>query len=80
MLGVTYDLSGTPLPRAPEWTANADAQYSFAMRNNLEGFVRGEFSYRAEAIPLFDPTFGFSGVMIRPSQRIYGIRFQMHTQ
>jgi len=126
IFGVTYDLSGTPLPRAPKWTANADAQYSFDMRNDLQGFVRGEFSYRAEAIPLFDstvrtgypwrtpsfgvfnfragvigekyqitayvenafdeqyftgidPTFGFSGVMIRPAQRIYGIRFRMHT-
>ena len=126
IFGMNYDLSDTPLPRAPEWTANADAQYSFDMRNDLQGFVRGEFSYRDEAIPLFDstvvsgypwrtpsfsvwnfrvgvigekyqvaayvenafdeeyftgidPTFGFSGVMIRPSQRIYGIRFMMHT-
>ncbi len=126
IFGETYDLSGTPLPRAPEWTINADAQYTFSMRNNMEGFVRGEISYRDEAIPLFDatvvtgypwrtpsfsvwnfragviaerfqvtayienafdeeyftgidPTFGFSGVMIRPSQCIYGIRFMMHT-
>ena len=97
------------------------------MQNNMDGFVRGEFSYRDETIPLFDstvvsgypwrtpsfsvwnfraglitekyrvtayvenafdeeyftgidPTFGFSGVMIRPSQRIYGIRFMVHTQ
>ncbi len=127
IFGVTYDLSGTPLPRAPEWTANADAQYNFDMRNDLQGFVRGEFSYRAEAIPLFDstvrtgfpwrtpsfsvfnfragvigekyevtayvenafdeqyftgidPTFGFSGVIIRPAQRIYGVQFRTHTR
>jgi iron complex outermembrane recepter protein len=126
IFGETFDLSGTPLPRAPKWTANADAQYNFEVQNGMDAFVRGEFSFRTEAIPLYDatvregypwrtptfgiynlraglvtekyqvtayvenltdkqyftgidPTFGFSGVMIRPSFRVWGIRFRMNT-
>jgi len=125
IFGETYNLSGTPLPRAPKWTVNADAQYTFNLSDNLESFIRAEWSYRSETIPYFDatirsgfpwrtpafnvfnfragivnkkyqltayvenafneqyftgldPTFGFAGPMIRPSQRIFGVRLTMH--
>ncbi len=124
--GQTYDLSGETLPRAPQWTANADAQYSFPVGSELQGFVRGEVSYRSATIPIYDgivregfpwrtpsfnvwnlragisgdrfrisayvenvfdeqyftgidPTFGFSGIQLHPSQRTYGVRFTVHT-
>jgi iron complex outermembrane receptor protein len=124
--GQSYDLSGERLPRAPKWTANADAQYTFRLGSGLEGFVRGEASYRSGTITIFDgivregfpwrapsfdvwnlragvtgdrfrvtayvenifdeqyftgidPTFGFSGIQLRPSRRTYGLRLMVHT-
>lgn len=44
--GNLYDLSGEVLPNTPEWTLSADLEYSFAINNELDGFVRTEWSYR----------------------------------
>ena len=42
------DLSGQPLPRAPEWSASADAQYNIALANDWDAFIRGEFIFKDE--------------------------------
>jgi len=41
-------LDGKTIPNSPEWTLSADAQYSFALTDSLEAFVRGEYFYRDE--------------------------------
>ena len=44
--GAIVDLSGRRMLNAPEWTASADAQYSFPVINGYEGFARLEWFYR----------------------------------
>lgn len=44
--GAIVDLSGLPMPNAPEWTLSADAQYKFAVNAEWDGFVRAEWYYR----------------------------------
>ena len=39
-------LDGKTIPNSPEWTLSADAEYSFALTRELEGFIRGEYVYR----------------------------------
>jgi len=46
--GEQADLSGGPLPRAPEWTANAYARYETRITDRLTGFVRGQVAYTGE--------------------------------
>jgi len=46
--GEQADLSGGPLPRAPEWTANAFARYETRITDRLTGFVRGQVAYTGE--------------------------------
>jgi iron complex outermembrane receptor protein len=46
--GVIVDLSGQRMLNAPRWTASADAQYSFPVVNDWEGFARLEWFYRDE--------------------------------
>jgi len=46
--GEQVDLSGGPLPRAPEWTANAYARYETRITDRLTGFVRGQVAYTGE--------------------------------
>lgn len=46
----THDLSGRNLPGAPEWTANADAEYGFRLMD-LDWFSRLEWFYRGESEP-----------------------------
>ncbi|MEO1657758.1 MAG: TonB-dependent receptor [Pseudomonadota bacterium] len=43
-----FDASGQTLPLAPEWSASGAVTYTKPIRTNLEGFVRGEISYRGE--------------------------------
>ena len=45
---LTVDLKGQPLPRSPEWTWNASADYFIPMGSN-EAFVRLEWIYRDES-------------------------------
>ncbi|MEJ8566385.1 TonB-dependent receptor [Elongatibacter sediminis] len=53
--GAQVDLSGEDMIRAPEWTLNLQSQYSFPIQisgfSGLEGYVRGEWSYRSETVP-----------------------------
>lgn len=42
------DLSGGPLPRSPEWTANAFARYQHDLTDRFRGFVRGQLSYTGD--------------------------------
>jgi iron complex outermembrane receptor protein len=46
--GQQADLSGGPLPRAPNWTANAFARYETRLGDRLIGFVRGQVAYTGE--------------------------------
>ncbi|NBC86920.1 MAG: TonB-dependent receptor [Bacteroidetes bacterium] len=46
--GEQADLSGGPLPRAPNWTANAFARYETRLTDRLIGFVRGQVAYTGE--------------------------------
>ena len=36
------------MPNAPQWTASADAQYTFPIGSTWEGFARAEWYYRDE--------------------------------
>ena len=40
------DLTGQPLPKAPELTLSADGQYTMQLGNDWEGFLRAEFSHQ----------------------------------
>lgn len=46
--GAIVDLSKQPMPNAPQWTASADAQYTFPLVGDWEGFGRVEWFYRDE--------------------------------
>jgi iron complex outermembrane receptor protein len=39
-------LDGKTIPNSPKVTFSADAEYNFGLSDSLEGFVRGEYSYR----------------------------------
>lgn len=43
------DLSGKPLPKAPEWTVSAFAQYSAPVSDAVSAFIRGEYFYTDDA-------------------------------
>jgi iron complex outermembrane receptor protein len=43
------DLSGAPLPKAPEWTISAFAQYDMPLGGDLNAFIRGEYFYTSDA-------------------------------
>ncbi|MGV3481579.1 MAG: TonB-dependent receptor [Sphingobium sp.] len=45
----TLDLSGKPLPKAPEWTLSTFAQYTAPLTDSLDAFVRGEYFYTDDA-------------------------------
>ncbi|ABQ71118.1 TonB-dependent receptor [Rhizorhabdus wittichii] len=45
----TVDLSGKPLPKAPEWTLSTFAQYTVPLTGDFEAFVRGEYFYTDDA-------------------------------
>ena len=77
IFGQTYNLSGASLPRAPEWTANGYAQFSFPMGNELQGFARGEISYRSETIPIFDAVVREGFPWRTPSFKVWNLRAGM---
>lgn len=43
------DLSGKPLPKAPEWTLSGFAQYTMPVHDSFDAFVRGEYFYTDDA-------------------------------
>ena len=43
------DLSGKPLPKAPEWTISAFTQYRVPIFGDFDGFIRGEYFYTDDA-------------------------------
>ncbi|MFD2501921.1 TonB-dependent receptor [Rhizorhabdus histidinilytica] len=45
----TVDLSGKPLPKAPEWTLSTFAQYTVPLTGDFDAFVRGEYFYTDDA-------------------------------
>ena len=76
------DLSGQPLPKAPEWSVSADAQYNFQLTDEWGAFVRAEFSYEDENI--FDIN-GLHAVLLGdkfpyviPSRDIWNFRVGVH--
>lgn len=42
------DLTGQPLPKAPELTLSADGQYTVQLGSDWEGFLRAEFNHQDE--------------------------------
>ena len=58
--GQQKDLSGGPLPRAPDWTAHAFSRYEHTLTAGIRGFVRGTVTYSDgfyEDIAARDPFF-----------------------
>ncbi len=41
-------LDGSPTPLSPKWTLSADAEYTFNISPNYDGFARLEWTYRAK--------------------------------
>jgi iron complex outermembrane receptor protein len=46
--GQQQDLSGGPLPRAPDWTASGFARYEYSFTDRFNGFARGQVSFTGE--------------------------------
>lgn len=46
--GVFWDLSDKRIPRSPEWTINAFAEYSRTVTDGVDAWIRAEYSYRSE--------------------------------
>jgi iron complex outermembrane receptor protein len=46
--GEQVDLSGEPLLRAPEWTANGMARYERLLSGGVSGFVQGQVTYTGQ--------------------------------
>ena len=46
--GEERDLSGGPLPRAPDWTASGFARYEHSFGERFQGFIRGAVTYTGE--------------------------------
>ncbi len=74
IFGQFYDLSGRSLPRAPKWTLHADTQYNFAIGASLDGYVRAEWSYRDQSIPVFDATIESGFPYRTPSFDVWNFR------
>lgn len=51
--GLYADFGGSPLPYAPNWTANFDAQYEGAVTDSVNAFVGGHFSYQGKTYTTF---------------------------
>jgi iron complex outermembrane receptor protein len=69
--GEQQDLSGGPLPRAPDWTASGFARYEYSFTDRFNGFVRGQVSYTGERYediaarePFFVPSYTIVDVSI----------------
>ncbi|WP_417624030.1 TonB-dependent receptor [Paremcibacter congregatus] len=43
--GTAVDLSDSPLPKAPEWSANLAAQYNFDVNDAWQGYIRTDWHY-----------------------------------
>ena len=55
------DLTGKPLPKAPELTLSANAEYTVQFGSNWEGFLRAEFNHEDK---LFYDVNGTAGTII----------------
>ncbi|MGQ5702214.1 TonB-dependent receptor [Sandaracinobacteroides sp. A072] len=51
--GQQLDFSGEPFPYTPEWQANVDAEYEFAISENLDAYVGGTMIYQGETSGAF---------------------------
>jgi iron complex outermembrane receptor protein len=49
--GANRVLDGETVPNSPKWTIHADAEHSFAVSDNWEGYIRLEYTYRDEINP-----------------------------
>ena len=47
---------GATVPEIPEWTVNLGGQYSFPIRGDMRGYVRGDASYRSAVFQDFEQT------------------------
>lgn len=74
IFGQFYELSGRRLPRAPKWTLNADTQYNFAIGASLNAYVRAEWNYRDQTIPVFDATIESGFPYRTPSFDVWNFR------
>ena len=55
-----YVLDGRTIPNSPEWTVNADAEYTFRLTDAWDSFVRLEYTYR-DAIEPTVPSVVYEG-------------------
>lgn len=58
--GDQVDMSGKVLPRAPKWTANLGAEYSFDVSDEWSGYIRGEWHYVSDLFSRVENVHKFS--------------------
>jgi iron complex outermembrane receptor protein len=49
--GANRVLDGVTVPNSPKWTIHADAEHSFPVSDNWEGYIRLEYTYRDDINP-----------------------------
>jgi len=76
------DLSGQPLPKAPKWTINANAQYDIELDSSWEAFLRAEYTYQDEFFYDVNGTagalLGFEFPFLIPSRSVWNFRAGVH--
>lgn len=72
------DLTGKPLPKAPEWSVSADAQYTIEMNAGWEGFLRAEYVYQSDYLYDVNGTagvqLGYEYPFLIPSHSVFNFR------
>ena len=66
---------GDPLPEVPKWVVTAGAQYTYPITSSVNGYVRGNVSYRSEIYQ----DFAQSEALTRPSYFLAGARIGVET-
>ena len=78
------DVSGRTLPDAPKWNLNGVVDYSHAITDQFDGFIRGEWTYRSSmtgsiegvAAPILGlPNFPY----VMPSYNVFNLRLGLNS-
>lgn len=48
--GQNYTLDGYTIPNSPKWTLSGDAEYTFPVVDDYEGYIRAEWFYRGDTV------------------------------
>ncbi|WP_417450309.1 TonB-dependent receptor [Kordiimonas sp.] len=48
--GQNYTLDGYTIPNSPKWTLSGDAEYTFPVVGDYEGYIRAEWFYRGDTV------------------------------